>query len=41
MCDNWLNDCLAIYIEKNMFDIIFNDEIMQNYQNMKTHKEVL
>jgi hAT family C-terminal dimerisation region len=41
MCDSWMNDCLIIYIEKDMFDTILNVDIMQNYQKMKTRRQVL
>jgi hypothetical protein len=33
ICDSWMNDCLVTYIEKYMFDTIFNEEIIQNYQS--------
>jgi hAT family C-terminal dimerisation region len=41
MCDSWMNYCLITYIEKDMFDKISNEEIMQNYQKMKTRRQVL
>ena len=33
--DQWMNDCLVIYIEKNIFKTIKCEEIMQQFQNMK------
>lgn len=36
MCDQWLNDFLIKYIEKDVFDSIINDAIMYYFQDMKT-----
>ena len=33
--DQWMNDCLITYIEKNIFKTIKCEEIMQQFQNMK------
>ena len=33
--DQWMNDCLVTYIEKNIFKTIKCEEIMQWFQNMK------
>ena len=33
--DQWMNDCLVIYIEKDIFKTIKCKEIMQRFQNMK------
>ena len=33
--DQWMNDCLVTYIEKDIFRIIKCKEIMQWFQNMK------
>ena len=33
--DQWMNDCLVTYIEKNIFKTIICEEIMQRFQNMK------
>ena len=33
--DQWMNDCLVTYIEKDIFKIIKCEEIMQRFQNMK------
>ena len=33
--DQWINDCLVTYIEKDIFKIIKCEEIMQWFQNMK------
>ena len=37
----WMNDCLITYIEKNIFKTISNEEIMQQFQGMKTRREQL
>ncbi|XP_022871553.1 uncharacterized protein LOC111390706 [Olea europaea var. sylvestris] len=39
--DQWLNDSLIAYIEKDVFDNIENDVIMEHYQNMRTRREQL
>ena len=39
MRDLWMNDHLLVYIEKDIFDIIDNETIMQHFQNMKTRRE--
>ena len=41
MCDQWMNDCLVTYIEKDVFDGITNEDIMLRFQNMKTRREQL
>ena len=33
--DQWMNDCLVTYIEKNIFKTIEYEKIMQQFQNMK------
>ena len=33
--DQWMNDCLVTYIEKDIFKAIKCEEIMQLFQNMK------
>ena len=33
--DQWMNDCLITYIEKNIFKTIKCEEIMKQFQNMK------
>ena len=33
--DQWMNDCLVTYIEKDIFKAIKCEEIMQWFQNMK------
>ena len=35
--DQWMNDCLVTYIDKDIFKIIECEEIMQQFQNMKNH----
>jgi hypothetical protein len=31
MGDEWMNDCLITYIEKDIFKTISNEEIMQRF----------
>ena len=38
MGDQWMNDHLLVYIEKDIFDTIDNETIMQHFQNMKTRR---
>ena len=38
MGDQWMNDHLLVYIEKDIFDTIDNKTIMQHFQNMKTRQ---
>lgn len=38
MGDDFLSDCLICYIEKDMFTVIDNEAIIQNFQNMMTRK---
>ncbi|VFQ90368.1 unnamed protein product [Cuscuta campestris] len=38
ICDQWLNDCLVTYIERNVFATISNDKIINHFQNMKTRR---
>ena len=33
--DQWMNNCLVTYIEKDIFKTIKCEEIMQRFQNMK------
>ena len=33
--DQWMNDCFVTYIEKDIFNTIKCEEIMQQFQNMK------
>ena len=35
MGDQWMNDCLTVYIEKDIAHTIDNEPIMQRFQNMK------
>ena len=37
MEDEWMNDCLVLYIEKNIFNSIDDETIMQCSQNMKNY----
>ena len=41
MRDQWMNDCLVMYIEKDVACSIDNKTIMQRFQNMKTHRRQL
>mgnify|MGYP003703393583 CR=1 FL=1 len=36
MGDEWMNDSLTVYIERDIFDGIDNDTIMERFQKMKT-----
>ncbi|XP_074323474.1 uncharacterized protein LOC141660388 [Apium graveolens] len=36
--DQWLNDSLVIYIEREMFECVSNECIMQHFQHMKTRR---
>ena len=33
-----MNDCLITYIEKDLFDKLYNKLIIDRFQNMKTHR---
>ena len=39
--DQWLNDCVTVYIEKDIARRIDNESIMQQFQNMKLRKRQL
>ncbi|XP_022847523.1 uncharacterized protein LOC111370043 [Olea europaea var. sylvestris] len=39
--DQWLNDSFIAYIEKDIFDKIENDVIIERYQSMRTRREQL
>ena len=41
MGDRWMNDCLMVYIEKDVVCSIDNKTIMQRFQNMKTRRRQL
>ena len=41
MGDQSMNDCLIVYIEKDVACNIDNETIMQRFQNMKTRKRQL
>ena len=41
MGDQWMNDYLVVYIEKDVACTIDNEIIMQRFQNMKTRKRQL
>ncbi|KAF8404898.1 hypothetical protein HHK36_009793 [Tetracentron sinense] len=36
MRDEWMNDCLVTYIQKDIFNSIDDETIIQRFQNMKT-----
>ncbi|KAH7663195.1 Ribonuclease H-like protein [Dioscorea alata] len=36
--DNLMNDCLATYIERDIFNNIDNETIIHRFQNMKSHR---
>ena len=38
MGDKWMNNCLAVYIEKNVTSRIDNEDNIQRFQNMKYHR---
>ena len=39
--DQWMNDCLMVYIEKDVVCSIDNETIIQRFQNMKTRRRQL
>ncbi|CAN6699015.1 unnamed protein product [Malus baccata var. baccata] len=41
MGDQWMNDNMIIFIEREIFDGIGNDVVMQRFQNMKTRRGIL
>ena len=41
MGDQWMNDCLFVYIKRDVTCSIDNETIMQQFQNMKTHRRKL
>ena len=41
MGDQWMNDCLVVYIEKDVAYNIDNETIIQRFQNMKTRRRQL
>ncbi|KAL4625686.1 hypothetical protein ACB092_05G043300 [Castanea dentata] len=41
MEDQWMNDCLVVYIEKDIACSIDNETIMQRFQNMKNRRRQL
>ena len=41
MGDQWINDCLIVYIERDVACSIDNETIMQLFQNMKTRRRQL
>ena len=41
MGDQWMNDCLIVYIERDVACSFNNETIVQQFQNMKTRKRQL
>ena len=41
MGNQWMNDCLVVYIEKDVACSIDNETIMQRFQNIKTRRRQL
>ncbi|XP_052197293.1 uncharacterized protein LOC127804468 [Diospyros lotus] len=39
--DQWMNDSLVVYVEKDVFNKIDNEVIMRRYQSMKSRKQQL
>ena len=39
--DEWMNDNLIVYIEKDVFNSIDNESIIQRFHNMKSRREQL
>ena len=39
--DQWMNDCLIVYIERDVACSFNNETIVQQFQNMKTRKRQL
>ena len=38
MGDQWMNDCLVTYIEKDIFTELDNEDIIDKFQKMKTRR---
>ena len=41
MEDEWINNNLIVYVEKDVFNSIDNESITQYFQNMKSRREQL
>ncbi|XP_019190531.1 PREDICTED: uncharacterized protein LOC109184991 [Ipomoea nil] len=41
MSDDLLNDCLVSYVEKDIFDQVSNEAVLQRFQNMKENRGIL
>ncbi|XP_057807510.1 uncharacterized protein LOC131022121 isoform X2 [Salvia miltiorrhiza] len=41
MKDEWMNDSLVVYIEKEIFSTIDNEKILQRFQSMSTRRNQL
>ncbi|KAL4316404.1 hypothetical protein AHAS_Ahas15G0281700 [Arachis hypogaea] len=40
MRDEWLNNCLVTYIERETFNQVDNEIIIQHFQNMKKRRKI-
>ena len=38
MGDAWMNDCLVTYIERDVFNSVYNELIIQRFHNMKSRR---
>lgn len=38
MGDEWMNDCLVVYIEREVFMVIDDETILQRFQNMENRR---
>ena len=41
MKNDWLNDCLVAYIEKDVFESVSDQVVMNNFQAMKNRRGLL
>lgn len=39
--DEWLNDILVAYIERDIFLSVKTEDVLQTFQNMKSRRRVL
>ena len=39
--DDFMNDCLVTYIEKDVFEVIDNEDIIQHFQKMKSRRGIV
>ena len=38
MRDDWMNDCMVVYIEQEIFETIENEVVLQHFQKMQKGK---